>query len=191
MQIILASASKRRQELLKSLGLVFKIIPSQIDEKSLIKNYKNPKELVVRIALAKALAVEPKIRVKEFLIISADTFVFLNHKIIGKPKNRKEAEKIIRLLRGKSHQVLTGISLLDSQGRKKTAIEVTKVKFKHYPDKAIKGYLNTGVYLDRAGAYGIQDEKCDFIESFKGSYTNILGLPLEKLTRLLKEFGVK
>ncbi len=191
MQIILASASARRKDLLQSLGLDFKIIGSGINERLLEKKIKDPKKLAMAIALSKAQAAKERIKKKDFLIIAADTFVVLQSRIIGKPKNRKEAEQMLERLSHKTHQVLTGLVLIDSKGREKRSLVITEVRFRKLNKKEIKDYLDTSVYLDRAGAYGIQDRKCDFVKNYQGSYTNIVGLPLEELKRCLKSFDVK
>ncbi len=186
MKIILASASKRRKAILQSLGLDFKIIPSQLDEEKFKQRIQNPKKLVLKLAAAKASEVKNKLNLREFLIISADTFIVLGKKIINKPKNRQEAEKMLWQLSGKVHQVLTGLVLLNHKGKQKKALVITKVRFNSLTDEKIKKYLDTRVFRDRAGAYGIQDNKCDFVKSYKGSYTNIVGLPIETLKKLLK-----
>lgn len=200
MKIILASASQRRENLLQSLGLDFTVIPSNINEKALEKKIKDPYKLVVEIALAKAKKVEKQIvekqtKEKDFLIISADTFGVLANKVICKPKNRQEAKQMLKLLSNKTHQILTGIALLknikNKQKKIQTRLVIAEVVFKNLSDQKIEDYLDTEVYLDRAGAYGIQDPKCDFVKEYKGSYTNILGLPLKELTKCLKEFGVR
>jgi septum formation protein len=188
--IILASASNRRKEILQSLDLDFQIIPSQLDEERFKQKVKDPKELALELALAKAREVRRKVKAKEFLIIAADTFVVLDDQVINKPRNRQEAEKMLWLLSGKTHQVLTGLVLLDHKGRQKKALAISEVVFKKLTAEEIRKYLNTGVFKDRAGAYGIQDPKCDFVKNVKGSYTNIVGLPLKELKKLLKEFGI-
>lgn len=192
MQIILASASKRRQELLNALGLKFKVLVSDFEE-DCHKAIKNPVDLVKKLALGKALAVKKKIKDKNFLIISADTIVAIknNHQwqILGKPKSRQEAKNMLDLLKGKQHEVLTALTLLSGQGVSKTIVEKTLVWFNDFPAESLEKYLDKGFYLDRAGAYGIQDEGCKFIKKFIGSYTNILGLPIEQLIPMLKEFN--
>ena len=191
MQIILASASARREKILRSLGLDFKVVPSQLKEEEFKQKIKNPKKLTLALALAKAKEVKDKIKLKEFLIIAADTFVVLEDMILGKPKTRREAEKMLWQLSGKAHQVLTGLVLLDNQNKMKRKVIVSWVEFNQLTDQKIKEYLNTGLFLDRAGAYGIQDPKCNFVKSTKGSYTNIVGLPVGVLKKYLKDFGLK
>lgn len=194
MQIILASASYRRQKLLASLGIKFKVITSDLDEERIKQVINDPRQLVSKLALKKALIISQQLKAKKFLIISADTVVALKNShgwiILGKPKNRLEAEQMLKLLRQKTHQVFTGLVLLNNRAEKEVIVEETKVLFNNFSDKQLKAYLDTGVYLDRAGAYGIQDEKCNFIKEYQGSYSNILGLPLKKLTYYLKKIGV-
>jgi len=190
MRVILASASLRREKLLHDLGLDIKVIASQVDEQAMKKKIKKAEVLATKLALMKVLAVKSRLHKKDTLIIGADTFVVLGRKILGKPETRREALKMLTSLRNKTHLVVTGLALVKNNRVKKTA-EITKVKFRKVSLKEINQYLDTNVFLDRAGAYGIQDKKCDFVKSFKGSYSNILGLPLEKLTKMLEEFGVK
>lgn len=190
MPIILASASKRRRDLLKSLGLDFKAVPSKIDEKKWEKKIKDPKKLAVKLAWEKALAVKKKLNKKGALIIGVDTFVFFQGEVLGKPKNKKEAAAMLKKLSAKEHLVISGLVVLGDNLKKKT-YEISKVVFKKITPKMINDYLKTGVYLDRAGSYGIQDEKCSFVKSYKGSYVNILGLPIKKLKKILKELGIK
>ncbi len=191
MQIILASASKRRQELLSALGLKFRVVISDVDEEKLKNEVKDPKALVKKLALEKALAVKKKIKDKDYLIISADTIVALKNnqqwQILGKAIVRHQAKTMLQLLRGKKHLVLTGLTVISSLGKTKTVVGQTEVYFNNFSQKDLDNYLDKGFYVDRAGAYGIQDEGCRFIKKYVGSYTNILGLPMEQLKLLLKE----
>lgn len=192
MKIILASASKRRQELLFSLGLKFTVIPSAFDESNI--TLKDPKKLVKQLSLEKALAVKKQITHKNFLIISADTIVAIKDEkkylIMGKPKTRTEAKKMLNILKNKQHFVLTGITLVDGDNKITNLVVTTKVFIGNITVKNMKSYLDQGFYLDRAGAYGIQDPKFTFIKKYIGSYTNILGLPLKPLVKALKEYGI-
>lgn len=188
MKIILASASARRKKLLTDLGLKFITLASEIDEHKDVEQIKDPCLLVQKLAERKAEAIRKKIDDKKYLIIGVDTIVVLNNRVFGKPETREEAKQMLIMLRGKTHQVLTGVALIDNQGKRKVFCETTKVVFTNFSQKDLEEYLETGVYLDRAGGYGVQDEKCNFVKSFKGSYTNILGLPIEKLNKMLQEF---
>ena len=194
MQIILASASQRRFEFFNSFNLKFKVVTSQVDEGGYKVKFADPYELVTKLAWVKVQDVKNKLSGGDYLIVAADTVIAINDgkkvQIIGKPKNRKEATKILRLLRGKKHLVITCVALLNSKGKKEIITDTTKVYFNDFTDNTMNDYLDTGVYLDRAGAYGIQDPKCDFVKKYKGSYNNILGLPTEKLQSILPKFGV-
>lgn len=200
MQIILASASKRRQDILKSLGIKFKVVVSDLDEKRFKNQIKDPIKLVKKLALEKALAVrqqiqDKKISEKEYLIISADQVIGFKNKdkfiIFGKPKNKKEAIKMLHCLKAKTHKVYTGVAIINSHGKKRIFCEISRISFRNFSEEELQEYLKTNTYLDRAGAYGIQDKKCRFVKRYQGSYSNIVGLPLEKLVGILKEFGVR
>lgn len=196
MQIILASASGRRKDLLVQMGLKFEAKSSAVDEQAITRQQHRPSQLVKALALAKAVEVNKimakscQLKAKSYLIIAADTIIVFGGRIIGKPKDRREAISILQQLSGRQHSVITGIALLDDQNRKKIATDRTAVIFRKLTDRQINDYLDTGLYLDRAGAYGIQDPRCDFVKSYRGSYTNILGLPMKKLARLLLTYGI-
>jgi len=194
-KIILASASQRRKNLLDSLGIPFSVVASEINETEFLKPGKKPQEIVQEIALAKGLEIKNRIKAKDFLIISADTIaVFKNSQgtqILGKPKNRKEASQMLILLRNRMHRILTGVVFINKTGIQGKFLEESKVFFKNFSSKELEDYLDTNTYLDRAGAYGIQDKKCDFIKKYEGSYSNILGLPIEKIMRYLHKLGIK
>ncbi len=195
MKIILASASQRRKELLSSLGISFDILPSEIDESKFFRLSKRPEEIAQKIALAKGLKIRKKIKEKKFLIISADTIVVFKNKrslqILGKPENRKESERMLSSLKNRMHKILTGIVLINQKGIQENFFEESRVFFKNFTNKQMNDYLDTGTYLDRAGAYGIQDERCVFVEKFEGDYSNILGLPLIRIAKSLKKMGIK
>lgn len=188
MKIILASASKRRQELLKSLGVNFITIPSKVKEEKI--SISSPKKLALNLALRKAQAVAIKIP-PPYLIISADTIVVKDGVIYGKPKTKKEAAIMLINLSDSIHYVLTAITCINNSGIQLSKLTKTKVLLKKFNLKDIKSYLKQKLYLDRAGGYGIQDEKFPYVSQYWGSYTNILGLPLETLLVMFKKFGVK
>jgi septum formation protein len=206
MQIVLASASPRRKKLLKHLGLKFKTTPSFIKENT--SEFKNlsPEQKALNLAFKKTRKVQlllndegrvesidkankPNMS-KDFLIIGADTIVVLGEQILGKPKTRIEAENMLTKLKGKQHKVITAVSLIGSQ-KTLRFYDTSFVLFKNFLKKDLEGYLDNNKYLDKAGAYGIQDLGKNMLKSYKGSFTNILGLPLEKLTAVLKKFNVK
>lgn len=184
--IILASSSPRRRELLKTIGLEFTIVSPEVEEK--IDKSKKPEEIAIEIARKKAQAVEQKIG-KGDIIISADTIVVYRNFVLGKPNDEKDAFNMLRKLSGKWHKVFTGVCVKTSEGEL-TFYEVTKVKFRKLNDAEIIYYVNTKEPLDKAGAYGIQGLGGAFVEKIVGDYTNVVGLPLPKLWKILFDRGI-
>lgn len=181
-RIILASSSPRRKKLLKTIYRSFRVIPSQFDESKL--KAKSPEGFAVKAAIAKAEDVA--LKRKNALVIGADTIVVLGKNILGKPKNRKDAVRMLKSLSGRIHKVITGIAVVDSETLKTFAdYVVTKVKFKKMSDKRIFDYVRSGKPLDKAGAYGIQEIEKEFGIEIKGDYNNVVGLPLKMLKKLL------
>ena len=184
MSIVLASASPRRRELLEMMGLEFEIVPAkdELDAEGL-----PPAEAVAKIALGKAVSVA-KLRAENDLVIAADTLVCLDGELLGKPKDEAEAFAMLKKLSGNEHQVYTGVAV--SQGDKSVSCaEMTKVRFCRMSDEDIKNYIATFEPMDKAGAYGIQGKGAVFIEGIEGDYFNVMGLPLHRLSLMLKEFG--
>lgn len=180
---VLASASPRRKKLLRTIVKNFKVVPSRIDE-SRIKA-KTPIAFAVKAAIAKAEDVALKHR--RALVIGADTIVVLGKKILGKPKNKKNAVKMLKRLAGRTHQVITGLAVTDSETFQTRAdFEVTRVKMKKVSNQAILDYVASGRPLDKAGSYGIQEIEAVFVDRIKGGYNNVVGLPVKKLKQLLK-----
>jgi septum formation protein len=187
MKIILASASPRRKMLLEQIGLKFKVVSSNVEEK--ITKKKKPCEIVKNNALKKAEDVASR---HHGLIIAADTIVVCGGKILGKPKDKKEAEKMLSFLSGKWHEVFSGVVVLNTRTKEKVVKCVkTRVKMKKLSKDEIKAYVATKEPLDKAGAYAIQGLGTLLIDKIEGSYTNVVGLPLEALGDVLKKFGVK
>lgn len=184
MNIILASASPRRKEILENTKLKFDIIKSDIDE--IILEKESPIQAVMRLAFEKSMDIASKN--ENDLIIAADTVVVLDENILGKPKDKDEAYNMIRSLSGRTHEVITGISLVNL-GLSKKIIDyvVSTVKFKELSDEDIKDYIHTNESLDKAGAYGIQGYGAMLVEKIEGDYFNIVGLPISKLSDLLKK----
>lgn len=184
MNIILASASPRRKEILENTKLKFDIIKSDIDE--IILEKESPIQAVMRLAFEKSMDIASKN--ENDLIIAADTVVVLDENILGKPKDKYEAYNMIRSLSGRTHEVITGISLVNL-GLSKKIIDyvVSTVKFKELSDEDIKDYIHTNESLDKAGAYGIQGYGAMLVEKIEGDYFNIVGLPISKLSDLLKK----
>jgi septum formation protein len=185
--IILASASPRRAELLRGLGLNFHIKPSRMAEEHFPGE--SPEVLVTRLALAKAREVAAGVTAG--LVIGADTAVVCAGCLLGKPHSREEAYTMLSFLSGRGHEVVTGVALVEAAGgRYLAAHECTRVFFKKLTEAEIRGYLRTGEPMDKAGAYGIQGLGGLLVERIEGCYFNVVGLPLARLAEMLKEFGV-
>ncbi|MBK7497741.1 MAG: septum formation protein Maf [Ignavibacteriales bacterium] len=181
--IFLASKSPRRRKLLKQLNLKFKSFSVDMDEK--IHKNELPNKAVLRLSKEKLdLA---KLKVKSGIIITADTIVVLNKTILGKPINKKDAFRILKLLSGNTHVVYTGYSIFNfSNGKTISEYEKTEVTFRELTDDEIKDYINGGSPMDKAGAYGIQDDfGAVFIKKINGCYYNVVGLPLAKFYHAL------
>lgn len=181
--IYLASKSPRRQKLLKQINLNFKSFSVELDEKI----YPNEKPFKAVLRLSKEKLNLAKQKVKNGIIITADTIVVLDNKIIGKPVNKKDAFKILKSLSGKTHVVYTGYTVYNSNTQKSISeYEKTKVSFRELTDQEITEYINSGSPMDKAGAYGIQDDfGAVFIKKINGCYYNVVGLPLSKLYHAL------
>ncbi len=182
---ILASTSPRRSCLLSEAGFHFEIIPSQVDEDAYPLAGIGASELT-RI-LAKAKAFDVTMRHRGRLVVGADCVVSVDEHIIGKPKDARDAERIIRLLFAKPHQVITSVAFIDiNRGIEITETESTTVYPKRLTPEQIADYLATGQWEGKAGAYGIQDAQTDdFIDHIEGSYTNVMGMPMEKTVEIL------
>jgi len=187
MGIILASASPRRRELLNMIGIgSFKVIPDNSDE--IISPGLSPEQLVCEIALNKAKNVSHSV-CSDDIIIAADTLVFLDGRPLGKPGSPGDAAVMLRDLSGRRHTVYTGLALLRN-GVHATCAEVTDVYFRVLSEDEIIEYVNTGEPMDKAGAYGAQGRGAVFIERLEGDFFNVMGLPLCRLSVMLKDFGV-
>ncbi len=183
MNIILASASPRRREILENTNVKFDIISSSIEE--LVLEGESPCQMVMRLAFEKGIDIASKR--KSDLVISADTIVVLDNTVLGKPKDEKEAKVMITNLSGKTHQVITGVSLINLENDKKVIdYVISNVKFKNLSEDDINDYIKTKESLDKAGAYGIQGYGALLVEEIQGDYFNIVGLPISKLSDLLK-----
>lgn len=186
MKIILASASERRQELLGRLVDDFKIEVSKFDEDT-VPFEGDTDKYVKAVALGKALDVESRIS-EEAIIISADTIVVQNDNILGKPKDKQDAFKMLKSLQGKSHFVYSGIVVINTKTNKiKQESLSTKVTFSEISDEEILEYIETKEPLDKAGSYGIQGRGGVFVKGIEGCYYNVVGLPLNKLKSMLDE----
>ncbi|WP_459128971.1 Maf family protein [Guggenheimella bovis] len=183
MKLILASKSPRRIAYLQPIVKDLVIDPSDIDEKIDIKG-NGPIE-VMSVAFEKARSVSK--RHEEGVVLGVDTVVYLDE-IIGKPKDLEDAFHIIKKLSGKTHEVLSGIALIDSASKRaRVDFERTLVTFREISDEEIDRYVHTAAVLDKAGAYAIQEEARDFVTEVKGPIDNVIGFPSEKIFRLLEE----
>lgn len=187
-KLVLGSASPRRRELLSSAGVPFVTVPSSVDER--ILDSEEPETFTRRAARMKAEAV---MRTQDpgIWVLAADTTVVVDDQILGKPADRPDAARMLGLLSGRSHRVLTAVVLAQSgKGAESSTMVETTVLFRDLYPELIQGYLDTGEPLDKAGAYGIQGIGAMLVRSISGSYTNVVGLPLVETIELLEEAGV-
>jgi len=183
MQLILASASPRRQELLKLFGVPFAVRVADIDET--MDPGKLPFDEVGRVSCRKALAVD---RDTDDVVIAADTIVVCEGRVLGKPHTEEEAAEMLRLLSGRDHQVMTGCTVLRG-GQAETFTEVTDLHFRPLSEKEIARYVSSGEPMDKAGAYGIQGGAALFCQRMVGDYYNVMGLPVCRLGEVLRRIA--
>lgn len=186
MHIILASKSPRRQELLRLLGLSYTIMTEDVDER--MDPTLPPEDEVARVSALKAAAVLPQTQ-PEDVVICADTIVVLDGQTMGKPKNEDEAFLMLRRLSGRTHTVFTAVTVCHA-GQTNTVVEATDVTFRPLSDREIRAYIATGEPMDKAGAYGIQAYGACFVAGIRGDYFNVMGLPLCRLTGMLRGCGI-
>ena len=183
--MILASASPRRKEILENFGFSFKTIVKNIDETS---NKTRAEEKILEIAEKKAKATA--IDFPDENVIGADTVVVVDGKILGKPKDEKEAFSMLKSLSGRSHEVITAFSFINiNKNISYSDYEITKVYFKNLTDDEINWYINTKEPMDKAGAYGIQGKGAFFVEKIEGDFFSVMGFPLGKFVRFLNKTG--
>ena len=186
-RLILASRSPRRYELLKQMGLDFDVIPSRVEEGDLLPG-ESARGHVLRLSEAKAFEVGNQY--PDDWVIGADTVVYVDGTVLGKPKNREEAMEMLGQLSGKEHSVLTGFSVNHiGKGKKNREAVQTSVKVKSLTEAEMRWYVQTGEPFDKAGGYGIQGIGSFMIESIRGSYTNVVGLPVCELIQMLSRLG--
>ena len=183
MKIILASKSPRRKEILQTLGFEFEVVTADTDESS---TETDPRALTRDLAERKGREVAKAITQKDVLVISCDTVVWCDGKILGKPKDEADATAMLKLLSGRKHTVTSGLSL-SFNGKTVTDSEDTDVYFAELSDEFIKKYVASGVTMDKAGSYGIQGGAALFCERMSGDYYNVMGLPVCRLGQVLKE----
>ncbi|MFP4467049.1 MAG: Maf family protein [Candidatus Goldiibacteriota bacterium] len=187
-KLILASTSPRRRAILKEFKIPFRVVPPLFDEAPFMKDLKNknPYETAVYFAYKKAGSVLPLVR--SGLILGSDTIVVLDGHIMGKPGTKKNAEKMLSRLSGSVHSVISGIALIDAaSGSTAAAWDESRIYFKKMTKKQIQNYVENNHVLDKAGSYAIQEGADPYISKTQGSYYNIVGLPVEKLKRLIEE----
>ncbi len=182
MKILLASASPRRRELLKKAGLEFRITSADVDET--LPDGISPANAVRHLCRIKNDAIKAD---GETVVITADTVVACDGRILGKPSDEAQARRMLELLSGREHSVYTGVCI--RKGRKrKIFTERTRVYFYNLTEREIDGYIASGEPMDKAGAYGIQGAAFSFVRKINGDYNNVVGLPLARVVRELKEF---
>ncbi|MEK7161108.1 MAG: Maf family protein [Patescibacteria group bacterium] len=187
-QIILASVSPRRKEIFKSFGIKFKAIDSGYEE--ILQKHLTHEQQVVFLAVGKAKAAAKKF--PKAIIVSADTMVLFGSKIIGKPKNIKDAEKMLRSFSGKTQIIMTGVAVLDAQtGQVLTHVEKSSLLFKKLTKADIAEYIKHGKPLDKAGGYNLQGYGFNLIQKIDGDFTNNLGLPMGVVYNFLQQLGIK
>ncbi len=186
--LILASASPRRRDLLAGLRVRFHVVPSSVSEALLAGE--TPQAHVSRLALAKATDVSE--RILDLWVLGADTIVLIDGKILGKPRDQDEARTMLAMLAGRTHEVFTGYAIVHARFAelKRVRHAVSQVHIRDLSEQEIAEYVDTGEPMDKAGAYAIQGVGSGIVQSVSGSYTNVVGLPLCEVARDLKELGI-
>lgn len=188
MSVILASGSPRRRELLETIGIKdFIVRPAKGEENA--GEYRVPEDIVIALSRAKAQEVAA-LSEHDDIVIAADTIVWAGEKVLGKPKNAEDAEDMLRMLSGKTHEVYTGVTVICGD-RMECEAECTEVCFRTLSEEEIRAYVEDGEPMDKAGAYGIQGKASLFVEKIIGDYFNVVGLPLCRLGQMLKAIGVQ
>lgn len=191
-KIILASASPRRRELLANAGVIFQVCLGNSEEK-ITKEI--PEDIVKELSLQKAMATASKFDMEEgTVILGADTIVSFDNKILGKPKNEEDAVNTLSMLQGNTHQVYTGVTVMerkDSKWETITFAECTDVSFYSVSEEEIRAYVATGEPMDKAGSYGIQGGFGAYVKGIRGDYTNVVGLPVGRLFYETKKHGIE
>ena len=186
MSVVLASASPRRAALLRQMGLDFEVRTAAIDES--VGEALSPRDHAVELACCKARQVAAEMASGAAdLVIGADTVVAAGEQIIGKPADRDEAEHILRQLMGTTHRVITGVCVIDrKRGQEEAFAEETRVRMRPMSEAQLRAYLDSGGWRGKAGAYGIQEDADPFVEVLEGSFSNVVGLPTERLAEVLR-----
>lgn len=187
MEIVLASASPRRSELLERMGLEFVVRTGEHDETMNLSA--DPADEVARVSLLKAKAVSPFCRADD-VIIAADTIVVCDGLVMGKPRSEPDAFSMLRRLSGRNHEVMSGLCVMKGDFVETTTVTTT-LRFRHLSDEEIRAYIATGEPMDKAGAYAIQGLAAMFTVGIDGDYYNVMGLPVCTLSSILRKLGVK
>jgi len=189
MKLILASSSPRRAEVLADAGFTFEVVAARVDESR--RTGEQAEAYVRRLAEAKARAVAGGVS-PPAIVIAADTVVVMDGEVLGKPASAEDAGRMLRRLSGRTHQVLTGLAVLKIPGgAARVEIETTQVTFAPLTEAEIEAYVASGEPLDKAGAYAIQGRGGRLVARVEGCYFNVVGLPLARLYRILREMGWK
>ena len=183
-KLVLASSSPRRTELLNRAGWPHEVLVAGIDES--VRPHEEPAAYVKRLARSKAEAVAE--RLEEGLVLGADTTVVIDNQILGQPRDDADAKRMLKLLNGKWHEVLTGVALVRVGGETRVEHETTRVRFAEMSESEIDWYIASGEPVGKAGAYGIQGKAALFIEEIEGDYFNIMGLPIRLVYKLAADF---
>lgn len=186
-KLLLASASPRRKDILEMVGLKFEVVPSLYQEPSHSDHLVDPALFVQEVALGKGQEVFDRFE-QQHLVLSADTIGLIGETVLEKPKDRADAKRMLQLMSGKTHQVLTGVALFSPE-KPEPLIKVvtTQVTFRSLEDQEIESYLDTAEYSDKAAAYAIQGEAAVFVEKITGDFFNVVGLPVSTVWQMLKE----
>jgi len=183
---ILASASPRRKQLLEKAGYLFKVIPSNVDESGYSASGKTPEQFAIELAYAKAADIAEKH--PDMLVLGADTIVDLDGTIIGKPANAKDAERITRELFSRPHKVITAVSFIRLKDNINiTQADTTIVYPRQLTNEQVAEHIKSNNWQGKAGAYGIQESGDEFVEKIDGSFTNVMGLPMELVEKMLEK----
>jgi septum formation protein len=185
-RVVLASSSPRRRQLLDLIGIAHEVRPANIDETMRAREV--PRRHAERLAREKATKIAT--RDPDLITIGADTVVVINRKVLGKPSDEAEAIHMLSQLSGREHTVITAVAV--ARGKKvRSAIEEVQVRFRRLHDDEIEAYVATGEPMDKAGAYGIQGYGATIVERIEGDYFAVMGLPLARLTSLMRDLGVR
>ena len=198
MRLILASASPRRSELLSNVGVNYDIIVPKFDERAymeeqmLLRGYISPQEQTYMLAYQKAKrALDCIDKKSDAVALGVDTSVVVDDIILGKPKDEHEAVKMLMMLSGRAHKVVSGFALVAGDGREYTSYEETNVYMRAFTEAEALNYVQREYVLDKAGAYAIQGKASVFVEKIDGCYFNVVGLPVFRVARALEDFGIK